>query len=64
MNKASEPLLRAIKKYDAENAVRMSFKFNKKHDADVLDKLNKVASKQGYIKSLIRADIAKGKTPQ
>lgn len=64
MAKASGALLRAIKKYDDENAVRMSFKFNRKTDADVLAQLDRVASKQGYIKALIRADIAKRKTPQ
>ena len=31
----------------------------KSTDADILAKLDKVESKQGYIKSLIRADLAK-----
>lgn len=35
---------------------------NHNTDSDVLQKLNAVPSKQGYIKSLIRADIA-GKKP-
>ena len=48
--------------YDKENAnmFRMiSFKLNKVKDADVLEKLDSVKSRQGYIKSLVRADIAK-----
>ena len=32
---------------------------NHNTDADLLQKLSEVDSKQGYIKSLIRADIAK-----
>jgi len=38
--------------------------FHKTIDADVLDKLDSVSSKQGYIKELIRADIAKKKIIQ
>ena len=32
-------------------------KLNKKTDADILEKLESVDSKQGYIKELIRADL-------
>ena len=35
---------------------------NRKTDADILQKLSEVESKQGYIKELIRKDIAKGAT--
>lgn len=37
-------------------------KLQKKTDADILQKLSEVESKQGYIKDLIRKDIAKGAT--
>lgn len=45
-------------RYDARTAVRISLKLNKGTDADVLRRLEEVPSKQGYIKKLIRADIA------
>lgn len=48
-------------RYDAENAVRISLKLNRKTDADILARLEAMPSKQGYIKGLIRADIEKEK---
>ncbi len=47
-------------RYDERTARRVSLKLNKITDADVLEKLESVESMQGYIKSLIRADIAAG----
>lgn len=44
-------------KYDKENTVQVKLKLNKKTDADILEKLESVDSKQGYIKELIRADL-------
>lgn len=35
----------------------ITFKFNKVNDKDILDKLDSVPNKQGYIKSLIRKDL-------
>ena len=46
-------------RYDAKTAARISLKLNKGTDADILERLEQVPSKQGYIKRLIRADIAK-----
>lgn len=46
-------------RYERENTKRMTFKFNLKTDADILEKLNSVPNKLGYIKSVIRADLAK-----
>ena len=46
-----------VMEYDKENTVRVYLKLNKKHDADVIAKLNEVDSKQAYIKDLIRKDI-------
>lgn len=56
----TEAQRRASAKYDSENTKRMSFKFNLKHDADILHKFAEVGNVQGYIKSLIREDIKKG----
>ena len=54
----SEARKRAVKKSDAANTVQVTLKLNKRTDADVLERLANVPSKQGYIKSLIRADIS------
>lgn len=48
-------------KYDAANTVQVKMKLNKKSDSDILEQLEKVGSKQGYIKALIRADIERNK---
>jgi len=56
---ASEARKRANAKYDAANTTQIKFKLNNKTDSDILDHLNKVKNKQGYIKALIRADIDK-----
>ena len=47
-------------KYDAEHTMQIKLKLNKKNDRDIIDQLNKVENKQGYIKCLIREDIKKG----
>lgn len=43
-------------RYDKENTVQFRLKLNKKTDADVIEKLQSVDNKQGYIKRLIRED--------
>lgn len=48
-------------RYDKENTKSIKFKFNKKTDADILDRFQEVGNKQGYIKRLIREDIARNK---
>ena len=50
---------RATAKYDAANTKKILLKLNRRTDADVISKLDTVPSKQGYIKTLIRADIQK-----
>lgn len=45
--------------WDAANTTQIKLKLNNKQDADVIEKLKSVPSKQGYIKKLIRADIAR-----
>lgn len=44
-------------KYDATNTQQVRLKLNKKTDADILERLEQVGNKQGYIKELIRNDI-------
>lgn len=53
--------IRAQKKYDKNNTRQFHLKLNNKIDADIIEKLMSVSSIQGYIKELIRADIAKAK---
>ena len=58
-NKSTESQVRASIKYNKENTVQISLKLNRTTDADLIDSLNRIANKQGYIKELIRRDIAK-----
>ena len=44
-------------KYDKENTKRVYIKLNKNTDKDILDYLESVSNKQGYIKELIRKDM-------
>lgn len=44
--------------YDKANTKQVKFKFNIKTDADILEHLKRQTNIQGYIKALIRADIA------
>lgn len=46
-------------RYDKKNCRNVTFKFNLKYDKDILDQLDSVENRQGYVKALIRADIAK-----
>lgn len=56
----SDAQKRATEKYDAANTVQFHLKLNINTDRDIIDKLNSVESKQGYIKDLIREDLKKG----
>lgn len=56
---ATEAQIKAQAKYDAENTRQVHLKLNRRTDGDVLEKLDSVPSKQGYIKELIRADLKK-----
>ena len=59
MRMASEAQIKAQKKYDAENTLQVHLKMNRRTDEDVLEKLDSVPNKQGYIKRLIRDDLKK-----
>lgn len=49
---------RASARYHKQRGVQVHLWFHDENDADILDRLNAVGNKQGYIKALIRADIA------
>ena len=53
------PSKEASARWDAENTVQIKMKLNRTTDADILARLEEVASKQGYIKEPIRKDIKK-----
>ena len=57
---ATDAQKRAVAKYDAKATKKILLKLNKTTDADILQRLDEVENKQGYIKALIRDDIAKG----
>ena len=42
---------------DKRNCVSFTFKFTISTDSDIIEKLQSLDNKQGYIKSLIRSDI-------
>ena len=46
-------------KYAAKHTKQIALVLNITTDADILQRLDEVSNKQGYIKELIRADIAK-----
>ena len=54
----TEAQRRALKKY-ASKTVQIMVKLNLKTDADIIQKLSSEPNKQGYIKRLIRAEIAR-----
>lgn len=54
---ATEARIRANAKYDSRNTKQIKLKLNLSTDADILQRLDKSGNIQGYIKSLVRADI-------
>lgn len=44
-------------KYDKANTVQYKLKLNKKWDREIIEKLNSVENRQGYIKDLIKTNI-------
>lgn len=53
----SDARKRAVAKYDASHTKQIKLKLNLETDKDILERLEEVGNKQGYIKALIRADI-------
>ena len=54
MTKTKPNKLRYIKEYDKAKRVQVVIKLNKETDSDIIEILNQVTSKQGFIKALIR----------
>ena len=59
--KTTEAQKRATAKYQEANTRLLSIRLNFNTDQDIIDRLNQVESKAGYIKELIRQDIRRGK---
>ena len=59
MPKNSPARIAANARYNEKNVVQVKMGFNKKTDSDIIEKLNSVENKTGYIKDLIREDIKK-----
>ena len=60
---ATEAQLKASAKYDKANTKSIFLKLNIKTDADILQFLETVGNKQGYIKELIRKDMNGSEAP-
>ena len=57
MSKTSKAQVKAVERYNKANTVTICIRLNKETDKDILEALERVPTKQGYIKDLIRADI-------
>lgn len=55
---ATEAQKKASTRYDAKMTKQLCIRLNKKTDADIIEWLLTKKSKQGYIKGLIRKDMA------
>lgn len=55
MAKATPEQMAKITEWQKENVKQFTVRFNRKTDADILEKLEKANSVQGYIKKAIRA---------
>lgn len=60
--KYSESAKKSLLKYQKANIQQVKFNFHRQYDADILSFLDSLPNKQGYIKSLIRADMARAKS--
>ena len=49
--------------WDRNNTKQFKLKLNFNTDADIIERLEKVVNRQGYLKQLIRDDIAKNPEP-
>ena len=60
----TEAVKRAQARYNKANTRQIILKLNLNTDGDILEVLDRVGNKQGYIKALIRADAARGANPE
>lgn len=58
----SDAKIKANNKFNKANTRMVSLRLNYKTDADIIEKLDSVESKMGYIKSLIRKDLKETNT--
>ena len=58
MIKEKSAQVRASMKYNAKNVRQIKINLNIKNDSDIIAKIDSEPNKQGYIKNLIRRDIA------
>lgn len=61
IKKTSEALRKAVDKYDKEHTKSYLIKLNCSTDKDIIDYLESLSNKQGFIKELIREHIKNGK---
>ena len=61
MGKVSAAKLRATKKYEKANIRKILLKFHKTHEAEIIEKLDSVPSKNNYIRQLILQDLEREK---
>lgn len=54
---ASKAQIKASNKYNKDKTLTICLRLNKETDKDIIEILESVYSKQGYIKDLIRSDI-------
>ncbi|MBQ6220996.1 MAG: hypothetical protein IJJ44_00070 [Solobacterium sp.] len=59
MAKKTKAQLKSIAKFNREKTRAVLIRLNVNTDKDILEKLETVPSKQGYVKKLIRDDIEK-----
>lgn len=59
MAKYSEAQKRSCIKYEKEHLTRIAMSINNNTESEIIEWLNKQDNKQGYIKALILADMAK-----
>ena len=62
MAPSTEAHKRASMKYDKENMRQIKFNLSLKYDQDIIAHLDTLPNKQGYLKALIRADMARAKS--
>lgn len=57
--KTTKAQLKATAKYQKKNTRMFTLRLNLNTDMDIIEKLEQVSNKQGYIKQLIRTDNKK-----
>lgn len=58
--KSSDAQIRASMKWAASNLKQIKFNLNHETDSDIIEKLDSLPNKQGYIKAALREYMAKG----